>query len=168
MPASARFAVALLAATVVSAVVSGPASAQDADAQEVLRYTLTDTGLMKYTVATQKLAALPAGTGHCDDDDSDDSQSLDDMAAKLKAVPGASAAFQAAGISPREYVVFSMSLLQNGMAAWAVKQPGGALPPGVSKANVDFVNRHEADLKKLEGFNRQDECDDGAEDEGEE
>ena len=161
MLASGRVAGALLAALAISVVAPRPALAQDADTQEVLRFTLTDAGLAKYTQATQKLAALPARTGPCDDEDAG-SQSLNDMAAKLKAIPGAEAVFQSAGMTPREYLVFSMSLLQNGMAAWAVKQPGGSLPPGVSKANVDFVNRHEGELKKLEGFNRQKECDDGA------
>ncbi len=35
------------------------------------------------------------------------------------------------------------------MAAWALTQPGGTLPPGVSKANVDFYRSHEQALKKL-------------------
>lgn len=160
MLSSGRVAGVLLAALAISVVAPGPASAQDADTQEVLRFALTDAGLAKYTQATQKLAALPARTGPCDDEEAG-AQSLNDMAAKLKAMPGAQAAFQSAGMTPREYVVFSMSLLQNGMAAWALKQPGGSLPPGVSKANVDFVNRHEGELKKLEGFNKK-ECDDGA------
>ena len=31
-------------------------------------------------------------------------------------------------MTAHEYVVFSFSLLQNGLAAWAVSQPGGKLP----------------------------------------
>jgi hypothetical protein len=161
MRASGRIPAALLGALAISVIAPRPALAQDADAQEVLRFTLTDAGLARYTQATKKLAALPAGTGECDDGNAD-SQSLDEMAARLKALPGAQAALQSAGMTSREYIVFSMSLLQNGMAAWAVKQPGGSVPPGVSKANVDFVNRHEAELKTLEGLTRKDECDDGA------
>lgn len=54
-----------------------------------------------------------------------------------------------AGMTPREYVVFSWSLFHNGLAAWAVSQPGGALPSGISRANVDFVKKHEAEIQKI-------------------
>jgi len=138
-------------------------AAQDADTQEVQRYALTDAGLAKYTQATQKLAALPTGPVNCNDD-GDDAKSLDAMVAEISAKPGAQAAIQSAGMTPREYVVFSMSLLQNGIAAWAVKQPGGSLPAGVAKANVDFVNRHDADLKKLEAMSQGAECSDSEND----
>jgi hypothetical protein len=40
-------------------------------------------------------------------------------------------------------------MMQNGMAAWALKQPGGKLPPGVSQANVDFYNKHETAMAEL-------------------
>jgi hypothetical protein len=73
------------------------------------------------------------------------------MTAKLNASPGAKAAIQSAGMTTREYVVFSWSLLQTGLAAWAVDQPGGKLPPGASKANVDFYKKNEAALQQLEG-----------------
>jgi hypothetical protein len=142
------------------------AAAQDADTQEVLRYALTDAGFAKYTAATQKLAALPGTAADCDEEDGD-SQSINDMVAKLNAKPGAKAALQSAGMTAREYVVFSMSLLQSGLAAWAMKQPGGGLPAGMSKANIEFVNRREADLQKLEGLNRSNGCGDGDQDSGE-
>lgn len=142
------------------------ARAQDADTAEVQRYLLTDAGLAKYSQATKKLASLPRDSAACSDDgDGSGSQSIDQMAAKLGAVPGAKAAVQAAGMSLREYVVFSMSLLQNGLAAWALDQPGGKLPQGVSKANVDFVRKHDAQLKQLHGLSPHGCDDDAAEDE---
>jgi hypothetical protein len=142
--------------------VAGPQGtcAQDADTAEIQRYTLTEAGLAKYSQATKKLAALPRDPAACSDEgDGSGSQSIDQMAAKLGAVPGAKAAVQAAGMSLREYVVFSMSLFQNGLTAWALDQPGGKLPQGVSKANVDFVRKHDAQLKQLQGLNP-DGCDD--------
>jgi hypothetical protein len=141
-------------------------SAQDADANEVQRYTLTDAGLAKYSKATKNLASVEGGgLNACDDEDADGG-SLDEIAAKIDAVPGAKAAIQSAGMTSREYVLFSMSLLQNGMAAWAASQPGGSLPPGVSKANVDFLKKHDAELKQLETFTKQQDCgDEEAEDE---
>jgi hypothetical protein len=165
MPISHRIAGAVLAAATVLLIAPRLAQAQDAGAQEVLRYTLTDAGLAKYSQATKQLAALPdQQRGACDDEDTE-AQSLDEMAAKLDRVPGAKAAIQSAGMTSREYVLFSLSLLQNGLAAWAVSQPGGVLPPGVSRANVDFLKKHDAELKKLEPLRQKGSCDDeGAED----
>lgn len=131
-------------------------SAEDADTKEVRSYTLTDSALAKYTDATQRLAALPANRANACDDEG--AQTLAQMAAKLDAAPGAQAAIKAAGMTSREYVVFSMSLLQNGLAAWAMSQPGGKLPPGVSKANVDFIREHDAELKQLETLQRSEDC----------
>lgn len=149
----------------------GGTAAQDADAREVQRYVLTGAGLAKYTQATKKLAQLPAGkTQGCsdasddgDDDGGADEQSIGSMVAKLESVPGAKAAVQGAGLTVREYVVFTLSLLQNGLAAWAVQQPGGKLPPGVAKANVDFVQAHDAELKQLQQYSRKDACPDAGE-----
>ena len=146
----------LLAALVISFLTGSPAFAQDADSQEITRYTLTEAGLAKYTKASQNLAALPGGAPGCaNDDDSDsDSNSIAELAGKLDASPAAKAAVQSAGMTSREYVVFSMSLLQSGLAAWGLSQPGGKLPPGVNKANVDFVNSHGPQIDQLKGLDK--------------
>jgi hypothetical protein len=44
------------------------------------------------------------------------------------------------------------------MASWAMSQPGGTLPPGVSKANVDFVKQHDAELKEIEALDDEHGC----------
>jgi hypothetical protein len=139
-----------------AAIATLPAAAQDADSQEIMRYTLTDAGLAKYTKASQNLAALPGGPPGCakDDDSDSDSNSIAELAGKLDSTPGAKAAVQSAGMTSREYIVFSMSLLQNGLAAWALQQPGGKLPPGLNKANVDFVNSHGPQLDQLKGLDK--------------
>jgi hypothetical protein len=62
------------------------------------------------------------------------------------------------------YVVFTWSLRQTCLAALAVDQPGGKLPQGTSKANVDFYKKHQAELQKLEGLKQGDDCDDDRED----
>jgi hypothetical protein len=145
--------------------VAGPQGtcAQDADTAEIQRYTLTEAGLAKYSKATKALAALPGGrAGSCDDDSGENGQSIGQMVKRLEAAPGATAALQSSGMTSREYVVFSMSLFQNGMAAWALDQPSGKLPPGVSRANVDFVKKHDAQLKQLRGLSPDDACDDEA------
>jgi hypothetical protein len=159
MPTSCGIAGALIAASMMVLAVPRVASAQDADSQEVLRYTFTEAAFAKYTQATKRLAALPAEDACDDEDDEDtDAQSLDAIAAKLDAMPGAKAAIQSTGMTTREYVLFSLSLLHNGLAAWAASEPGGKLPPGVSQANVDFLKKHDAELKQLKALEPQNDC----------
>ncbi len=67
---------------------------------------------------------------------------------------------QSAGMTTREFVVFTWSLFQTGLADWALEQPGGTLPPGVSKANVDFYRAHEQAFKELGTEQDSDDCDD--------
>lgn len=109
--------------TVVAAALFLPGftSAQDGGTQEVTSYVLTDAGLARYTQATRNITALPAQPSNdCDEEHSPDSQSLDQVVAKLNATPGVRAAIQSAGMTTREYVVFSMSVFHNEMAAWAL------------------------------------------------
>lgn len=151
MPGCHGLAAPLWALAAMSALLPGAAASQDADTKEVLAYVLTDAGLAKYTAATRKLAALQgADSTSCDEEESDDS-SINAQAARLNASPGARAAIQSAGLSTREYVVLSWSILQNGLAAWAVRS-GGTLPAGASKANVDFYRQHEAQIQELQGL----------------
>ena len=134
--------------TALAFLMPGVAAPQDRDTQEAQRYVLTDAALAKYKAATNKLAALPGSGGSCDDEDDDD-ESIAGGVAKLEAIPGAKAAIQSAGMSTREYVVFSWSIVHNGFAAWAVSQAGGQLPAGSSQANVDFYRKHAAEIESL-------------------
>jgi hypothetical protein len=140
---------ALFAALTLLVASAAPASAQDADAAAISAYKLTETGLAKYSEATKRLSALPNACEQEEADNASDSKSLNELVAQIDTTPGAKAAIQSAGLTSREYVLFSMSLLQNAMAGWAVSQPGGKLPPGVSQANVDFVKQHEADIQGI-------------------
>ena len=134
----------------------------DRDAREVSSYVLTEAALAKYKKASGNLGELAKTvSGNCDDDEG--SGSLDESVARLNATPGAQAAIQSAGMTTREYIVFTMSLFQNGMASWALTQPGGKLPPGVSRANVDFYRAHEEALQKLGPKQGSDPCSDSDE-----
>ena len=120
----------------------------DRDAREISSYVLTEAGLAKYTRASSSLYELSkTAAGKCDDDE--DSDSLDAAVARINSIPGAQAAIQSAGMTTREYLVFTWSLFQVGTASWALSQPGGTLPPDVSKANVDFYRAHEQALRQL-------------------
>jgi hypothetical protein len=141
------------------------AASSDSDHREISAYVLTETGLAKFKQATEKLSAVPGACERMDDGDDEGSgkESLDQMVAKLNAVPGAHAALQSAGMPTREYVIFMFSIIQSGMSAWAQGQ-NGKLPPGVSQANVDFFKKHEAEM---EAIGDDDPCDDDlAEEEG--
>jgi hypothetical protein len=77
----------------------------------------------------------------------------------MDGVPGVKSALKGAGMTSREYMVLSLSLFQNGLAAWALEQPGGKLPPGVKMANVTFYRTHKAELEKLGELTKQTDCD---------
>jgi hypothetical protein len=62
-------------------------------------------------------------------------------------------------MTTREYTVFSWSVAQNGMAAWALSQPGAKPTPGISMANVNFYRKHEAAIKKLGEEMKPADCD---------
>ena len=139
----------------------------DRDTREISSYALTEAALANYTQASANLGDLSKQVAsRCDD--SEGAGSLDASVARINANPRAKAAIESAGMTPREYLVFSFSLFQSGMAAWALSQPGGTLPPGVSKANVDFYRSHEQALKKLAPQQGSDTCDDREEEPAEE
>ncbi len=162
-----NFLLRLLAVLVLALGLPALSQAQvDRDTQEINGYVLTDAGLARYTKAIAALGPIAKQqSGDCDDDsDDDNAKSIDQLAAKINAVPGAKAAFQSAGMTAREYIVFSMSIFQAGMASWAMSQPGAKLPPGISMANVNFYRKNEAALTRLGETTQSDDC---AEDQGE-
>lgn len=136
------------------------------DTQEINSYVLTDAGLARYAKAAQAFGALgKQAIGDCDDDSDDNAKSIDQMVAKINANPRAKAALQGTGMTPREYIVFSMSIFQTGMASWALTQPGGKLPPGVSMANVNFYRKNEAALSRMGKVTNADDCGGGGDEE---
>jgi hypothetical protein len=132
----------------------------DRDAHEVSSYVLTEAALAKYTQATHSLKPLLKNSPQACDEESDNAKSLSEMVTQLEAVPGAKRAVQAAGMSTREYLVFGLSMLQNGIAAWGLDQPGGKLSPGTQLANVKFYRAHEAAIKKLDKEAKPADCGD--------
>ena len=139
-------------------VVGDAQSLADRDTREVADYMLTEAALAKYAKAVHKpqplMGQLPQD---CDHDEGP--QSLNGIAVRMDGVPEVKSALKSAGMTSREYLVFSWSVFQNGMAAWALEQPGGKLPPGVKMANVTFYRAHEAELKKLGELTKQEDCD---------
>jgi len=152
----------LLALLTLALMLPAPLQAQvDHDTQEINSYVLTDAGLARYTKAMQAIGAIAKkNSSDCDDSEDDSPKSLDQLVAAINARPGAKAALQSAGMTPREYIVFSMSVFQTGFASWGLSQPGGKLPPGVSMANVNFYRKNEAAMAKLAKSAESDDCGD--------
>ncbi len=161
-----RFWAALLLAFAAALITPTASVAQDfadRDTREINAYVLTESGLAKYSQVTRNLATLP---NRCDEDQMQGANSLDEMVAQFDSVPEFRTAIRSAGMTTREFVVFTWSLFQNGMAAWVLSQPGGKLPAGASMANVDFYRAHEAAFQTLENETKRGDCDDA--DSGEE
>lgn len=160
------FAVAVLCSVLIAPTAAVAQEFSASDTREIASYLLTDAGLAKYTQATENLGPLAEQmSASCDSESGEDAQSLDQLAAVIESTPGAGAAIQSAGMTPREYVVFTLSLLQNALAAWVAGQPGGQLPPGTVMANVNFYRSHEAALQALGEQIQGADCDSGDEDE---
>jgi hypothetical protein len=142
----------LLAATAFAQGVPGP------DTREINAYVLTEAALARYSQATRNLGALAKQlSSNCDDDDGG-SGSIGQSVARIDAIAGAKAAIQSAGMATREYIVFGMSVFQAGLSAWALTQPGGKLPAGVSRANVDFYRTHEKAINALGAPSQASDC----------
>jgi hypothetical protein len=152
----------ILAAMLLVPVAMAAPPAADRDTLEVNAYVLTEAAFTKYAQATKKLQAAPGRDADCDDDDDGGSTdaSIAAQVARLEAIPGARAVLQSAGLATREYVVIGWSLLQAGIAAWSLAQPGGKLPAGVSMANVTFYRAHEPVITALGAASRSRDCGD--------
>lgn len=121
---------------------------EDRDTQEINRYVLTEATLAKYASAVEKLRPLASQVVSCEDE-GEEAGSIHAMATRIDQNAAARAAIQSAGLTTREYVVFSFGMFQAAMAAWALDQPGGTLPPGFQKKNVDFYNAHKAAIEAI-------------------
>ena len=151
----------LFAALTLALMLPAPSQAQvDRATQEINSYVLTNAGLARYTKAIQAIGQIAKkNSSACDESEDDNPKSLDQMVAAINAKHGAKAALQSAGMTPREYIVFSMSVFQTGFASWGLSQPGGKLPPGVSMANVNFYRKNEAAIAQLGQATQSDDCD---------
>lgn len=135
----------------------------DRDSQEINRYVLTEATLAKYVRAVEMLRPLASQVASCEDE-GEEANSIAALAARIDRNAAVKAAIQSAGLTTREYVVFSMAVFQAGMAAWALEQPGGTLPPGFQRKNVDFYNAHKAAIEAIQPLDES-ACDEYAEEE---
>ena len=141
---------------VAASALPAPARAQkkqaDADMQALQNYRLTEAGLAKYIQASHNLVTIvknkPEWAKNIEASEKDNA-SFADMAAFYDKIPPVRQALNSAGMSSRDFVLFTMSMFQAAMGAWAMTQSGGKLPQGTPPENVAFYKKHEAELKKL-------------------
>jgi hypothetical protein len=82
--------------------------------------------------------------------DGGDAQTLAEIERKITAMPHMPESLAKAGLSPREYATFNLTVIQAGFVA-GMKKAGQLrqVPPGVSMENVQFVIDHEKELAEL-------------------
>jgi len=150
----------------------------DADLQAISAQALTMPKFKQYLDATVNLAHVAAKNPQLAQRlDGYGNKSLSDQVGLLEAIPQVRGAITATGLSAREYVLTQGALLQAGMAYAMTKD--GAVPAdkviaeaGVSRANLEFYQKNEAEINRLakEAQARApelpDQGDDGADDDG--
>ncbi len=112
--------------------------------------------LKSYTLSMDKISAMQAamddakksGMDKKMTSSNDNAQSLAQMEANMKAMPGAMAIFSKHGLSAHDVVVMPLALMDAGMC---VTYPSAApkLADRVSPAQIAFYKQHQAELKKM-------------------
>jgi len=112
--------------------------------------------LKSYTLSMDKITAMQAamddakksGMDKKMTSSNDNAQSLAQMEANMKAMPGAMAIFSKHGLSAHDVVVMPLALMDAGMC---VTYPSAApkLSDRVSPAQIAFYKQHQAELKKV-------------------
>lgn len=147
-------------ATVNSAPASPAAAAQaDQDLSDISEYRLSMDKIDKYIAVQHNLAVKMKTMSPAErqalgnrDDASDPNASLDDMVAKIDKQPVLVDAIKSAGLSTREWVVITMSMMQTAMAASVAKmrptdnQDSLIREMKANPDNIKWYNEHEAEI----------------------
>jgi len=142
---------------------ASPASAGtkgDAEVADVQSYKLSMDKIDKMLAAQRILAAKAKAMTPAEreamqargESASDPSESLDDMARKIDSEPMLRDAIREAGLSPREYVLITMSMMQTGMADGVLKmrpkdnQDSLIREMKANPDNIKFYREHQAEI----------------------
>ena len=130
-----------------------PTADTDPDFREVRDFHLTMDEVSKYASATTNLKKLADSTPGLKEsmESENDEKNIGDMVRGLEKYPQAVTAIRSAGMSSREYVVMSMTLMQTVIAVGLKKQGlGKEYPAGtINPQNVAFVEQNYDKLRKL-------------------
>ena len=148
--------------TVTSTTAAASAQGGDQDLADVTAYELSMDKVDKLFAAQRNIALKlkdmspeerEAMKARNDADESND-DSLDETVRKIESEPALVAAIRDAGLSPREYALLTVSLMQSGMAAGVLKmrpnenQDSLAREMKANPANIRFIQQNEAALEK--------------------
>ena len=146
-----------------SATTSSAAAQANEDLQTVTDYKLDMGKIDKYMAANRNIAMKAksmtpqqreAMKAKNDADDNNNNDNLDDMTRKLENEPMMASAIKDAGLSPREFALITVSLMQSSMAAGVLKmrpndnQDSLIREMKANPENVKFVQQNEAALTK--------------------
>ena len=144
-----------LAVMALSLPAAAPAQQSEADLKAVSATTLTMPKYKQYLDATVSLANVAAkNPGLAEGMQDGGEKSIDEQVKMLESNPQVKAAVTSTGLSTRDYVLTQWALLQTGMAYTMTKGTGASQDDmikkaGVSKANMDFYAKNEAEINKL-------------------
>ena len=156
----------LVAAVAISAGARGQVhSSHDisaSDVKELHDYTLTMDKIHKMAAATAAL--MDYSKHHPELKDTGDSKNIDEMVANIQKYPEVVAAIRQNGMSPREYAVCMLTVMQASMAvgfkkAGTFKEYPPELLKNVSQANLDFTEQHWDEIQNLMPKNSDDNTD---------
>jgi len=133
------------------------AKVPSSDEKEIQSFVLT-TGFLDKMVAIQESATRLEEThpelkkqAEASQHRGEDDNSLDGMVKKIESVPQFVKIIKAQGLTPRQYMVGTMALVQVSFY-WAFKKqtPDLKAPEGMNMANVAFIETHQAELEKFQ------------------
>jgi len=126
----------------------------DPDQKELYSYVLSMDKIKKLGGATHDMQEFAKKHSDLDQGNGGDAKDLNDMVAKLQKYPEAVSILNRNGLTPREYAVGFFTLLQASMAvgfkkSGAYKEYSPKMLQLVSRQNLDFVEQHFDEIKKL-------------------
>jgi hypothetical protein len=144
-----------------NAATSPAVSAQvEDDLADITKYRLSMDKIDKYMAAQRNLAVKAASMTPAqraamearNENSGDPNASLDDMAKRIESEPVMASAIKDAGLSPREFAMITISMMQTGMAAAVLKmrpqdnQDSLIREMKANPDNIKFYNEHEAEI----------------------
>jgi major membrane immunogen (membrane-anchored lipoprotein) len=143
------------------AATSASSAQADEDLSDISKYKLSMDKIDKYIQSQRNLAAklksmTPAERQALKDrgEASDANTSLDDMTAKIEKEPVMVDAIRAAGLSPREYIMITLSMMQTAMAASVAQmrpndnQDSLIREMKANPENIKWYNEHAAEINQ--------------------
>ena len=126
----------------------------DPDQKELHDYVLTMDKVQKAGNATKAMQEVAKKHPEMEKDNDGDAKNLDEMVAKIQKYPEVTSLLRQNGLTAREYAVCTFTLMQAAMAvgfkkAGTYKEYPPKMLAVVSKQNLDFVEQHFDEIKKM-------------------